>query len=115
MKREQFLLNKLAEECVEVAQRALKQVQYGANQVQKGNEVKDGIAPPNEEAGLTNAQRLLNEIVDFAILVDLLHDAKQLPEPPGDFEERKKAKIEKMNKYLAFSRSLGEINGDWTI
>lgn len=117
MRREQFLLNKLAEECAEVAQRALKQVQYGADQVQKGNEVKDGVAPPSGEAGLTNRQRLVNELIDMTIICELLEDAGQLAPPPTgfDYDDIKAKKIEKMNKYLAFSRSLGEIDGDWTI
>jgi hypothetical protein len=117
VKREQFLLNKLAEECAEVAQRALKQVQYGANQIQKGNEVKDGVAPPSGKAGLSNRQRLTNELVDLAIIYELLEEAGQLAPPPAGFEydDIKAKKIEKTNKYLSFSRSLGEIDGDWAI
>ncbi len=115
MNRNQFLLTKLAEECAEVAQRALKQIQFGAQQIQTGSEVKDGTAAPVKEAGLTNAQRLFNEIVDFVIIVDLLYDANQLPDPNIDFDEEKKNKIERLNKYLAFSRQLGEFDGDWTI
>lgn len=115
MTKEQFLLLKLAEECQEVAKRAIKQIQFGADQVWKGGEVKDGVAP--KEAGLTNAQRLLNELADLAVIAQLLGEAEQLPVPPIDdeFEELISKKVEKLNKYLAYARSLGQIDGDWTI
>lgn len=117
MNRNQFLLTKLSEECAEVMQRALKQIQYGAEQIQTSGEVKGGVGAPVEEAGLTNAQRLLNELIDMCIIVELLEDAGQLPPPPKGYEydDKKTAKVEKINKYLAFFRQLGEINGDWTI
>lgn len=117
MNRNQFLLTKLAEECAEVSQRALKQIQYGAQQIQTGSEVKDGVAAPVEEAGLTNAQRLYKEVEDFAVIIDLLFDAGQLPDfiPNHNWVKTREKKIEKLNKYLAFSRKLGEIDGDWTI
>jgi len=94
--REQFLLVKLAEECNEVAQRALKQAQYGANEAQKGNP--------------TNSARLRDEILDFSIIVNLLHDAGEFYLWGEDeFEEAKVAKIEKMRKSLTYSQSLGMI------
>jgi NTP pyrophosphatase (non-canonical NTP hydrolase) len=116
MTREQFLLIKLTEECAEVAQRALKQIQFGANQIQKGNEVKDGVAPSDKEAGLTNAQRLKNELTDLYVMVNLLQLAGQLsPTTSREFKIAKQRKVEKLNKYLAFSRQQGEIDGDWII
>lgn len=116
MTREQFLLLKLAEECQEVAQRAIKQIQFGAHQIQKGNEVKDGVSAPDKEAGLTNGQRLDNELIDLIVIADLLRTSGQIPRTTlAEFQIAQAAKIEKMNKYIAFSRQLGELDGDWTI
>lgn len=113
MTREKFLLLKLIEECAEVAQRASKQIQFGAQETQgKGSPSKD----PSPDTQLTNAQRLLGEIIDFAVIVDLLYDAKQIPDSSEvDFDQAKETKIAKLNKYLAYSRQLGEIGGDWTV
>jgi hypothetical protein len=117
MTREQFLLIKLSEECAEVAQRALKQIQFGVHQIQKAGEVHGGSGAPEKEAGLTNGERLREELTDLYVMVNLLQSAGQIPPTNGikEFRAAKKAKVEKMNKYLAFSRSKGEIDGDWTI
>lgn len=116
MTRNQFLLTKLAEECAEVSQRALKQIQFGATQIQKGNEVKDGTAPPDKEVGLTNAQRLSNELLDLAFICDLLEAEGQLVRfTDEEIETARERKTDRLNKYLEFSRSLGEIDGDWKI
>jgi hypothetical protein len=119
MNRNQFLLMKLAEECNEVAKRALKQAQFGANEKQS----TDGLYDPDKssylkpEAQQTNAERTTGELVDIAILCELLEEAKQLVPPPApfDFDQIKATKISKMNKYLALSRAEGQIDGDWTI
>jgi hypothetical protein len=115
MTKEQFLLNKLAEECAEVAQRAIKSVQFGSQQVWKQGEVAGGRADiPNE--GLNNAQRLTSELIDLAIISGLLGELGAISPPTEtEFEEMEKMKIAKLNKYLAFSRELGTIDGDWTI
>jgi hypothetical protein len=116
MTKEQFLLNKLAEECAEVAQRAIKSVQFGSQQVWKQGEVAGGrVDIPNE--GLNNAQRLTSELIDLSIIAGLLERLGAISAPPTrlEFEEMEKMKITKLNKYLAFSRELGTIDGDWTI
>lgn len=116
MTREQFILLKLSEECAEVSQRAIKQIQFGAHQIQKGNEVKDGVAAPDKEAGLTNGQRLDNELTDLIIMADLLRAAGQIPSTTvAEFQIARAAKIERLNKYIAFSRQMGELDGEWTI
>ena len=115
MNKEQFLLMKLAEECAEVAQRAIKSMQYGSQQVWKGGEVPGGIGP--SDAGLNNAQRLTNELTDLTVMCELLEELGAITPPPQEFEfeKTKQAKIAKLNKYLAFSRELGALDGDWTI
>lgn len=116
MTREQFILLKLAEECQEVAQRAIKQIQFGANQIQRGTEVKGGTPAPDKEAGLTNGQRLNNELTDLSVMVNLLRLAGQLPwVSTAEFQAAKEKKVEKLNKYVEFSRQLGELDGDWKV
>src|SRR6266404_63099 len=105
----QFYLIKLAEECDEVSHRALKQTQFGAEQVQKGDEVKDGVAPPNKEAGLTNRQRLTNELKDLATTVKLLVDLGEIEDTfetatEAEFEAWETEKKTKIQKYLKYSQ-----------
>jgi NTP pyrophosphatase (non-canonical NTP hydrolase) len=56
MTKQQFLLLKLSEECMEVAQRASKQIQFGKDEVQK-DQLK------------TNQARLKDELLDLFALV----------------------------------------------
>ncbi len=106
----QFYLTKLAEECQEVAQRALKSMQFGAEQIQKGNEVKDGVAPPDRETGLTNRQRLSNELDDLQAVVFVLQDMKEVNvDTLEDFNAYVLAKRQNIKKYLAYSQELGMV------
>ncbi len=94
--REQFLLVKLAEECDEVSQRALKQAQYGAQEAQEGNP--------------TNSERLRDEILDLVAIVSLLQQSREIQAwSRAEFTKRKAAKLVKMGKSLAYSQSLGMI------
>jgi hypothetical protein len=95
--REQFLLVKLAEECAEVAQRAIKQIQFGKLEVQTGQQ-------------LTNAERLKQELIDLRNIVRLLQFYKEVPEIT-EVEEINAliAKRNKLQKYLKLSAELGEL------
>jgi len=95
--REQFLLVKLAEECQEVAQRALKQAQYGAQEAQEGNP--------------TNSERLRDEVLDFSVILNLLYESGEIRSwSSSEFKKAKAAKLVKMGKSLAYSQSLGLIS-----
>ncbi len=95
MNKQQFLLLKLAEECMEVAQRASKHIQFGPNEIQK-------------DQSLTNSQRLKNELLDlYAVVGLLLDEGEPLSFTPKEYKQGKKAKLEKLNKYLKHSHSLG--------
>jgi NTP pyrophosphatase (non-canonical NTP hydrolase) len=97
MNKQQFLLLKLAEECSEVAQRALKQIQFGKDEVQK-DQLK------------CNSERLRDEITDLNILVHLLQKESEIPSlTRREFKTTKKKKMEKLQKYLDLSRSLGQL------
>ena len=93
----QFYLLKLAEECAEVAQRASKQMQFGAAEIQKDQE-------------LTNAQRLRGELNDLLVVVGQLACMDELPhENMSQWTDAMNSKREKLAKYLAYSQSLGMV------
>lgn len=92
MNRKQYLLCKLAEEASEVAQIALKTQQFGLDEVYE----KD-----------SNRTRCHGELNDLLTVVDMLNDE-------FDFgfvrdTSSREHKETKMNKYYAYSVSLGEI------
>ncbi len=69
MNLEQYLLVSLAEECAEVAQRATKALRFGLGERQPGQ-------------SMTNAVRLVDELDDLCILVDMLRAHGYIPTPP---------------------------------
>jgi hypothetical protein len=96
MDTEQFLLIKLAEECQEVAQRALKMAQFGSDEVQKGQDQ-------------TNAERLYGELDDLNGIT-LLLDEETTGFTYTPSLVAIEAKAEKVAKYRALSEKLGRVN-----
>lgn len=97
MKLTQFLLLKLMEECDEVSQRASKQIQFGKFEIQT-------------KQNLTNAERLKLELIDLFAVVKLLQAAGEIPELDDvDLDKAIEEKKQKMQKYLGYSRKLGEL------
>jgi hypothetical protein len=96
--REQFLLHKLAEEAVEVAQRAHKSISFGHDEVQDGQ-------------CLTNAERLRDEIADFITLMAMTMEETYhiAPYAPGEGRAASEAKRYKVNKYYEYSILLGRV------
>ena len=90
MTRQQYLLVKLAEEGIEVAQRATKATTFGIDQVQK-------------DQPLTNRERLIGEFTDLLAIMRMLG----LPTEPN--EEAIAKKIEKVESYMALSIELGTV------
>lgn len=97
MTKEQFLLLKLAEECMEVAQRASKQIQFGKEEIQKGQLS-------------TNAERLKGELLDLFVIVKMLEETDQISTIAYDeFEQAYKDKKQKLQKYLDLSKTLNQL------
>ena len=101
----QFYLTKLAEECNEVAQRALKQVQFGKNQTQAKDYLffaEDRSKEITPTMLLTNAQRLRQELNDLLASVETLELLGEIPVVnPDDLIKavaEKQAKVEKYKK-----------------
>jgi NTP pyrophosphatase (non-canonical NTP hydrolase) len=95
MTYKQFLLGKIAEECNEVAQRALKAQQFGLDEVQQG-QVFD------------NTERLREELIDLVIVVSMLEKATSdslMAPTPQEID----TKIKKVMKYLSLSQALGQV------
>lgn len=97
MTKQQFLLMKLAEECAEVAQRAIKQIQFGRLEVQEGQE-------------LSNGQRLTNELLDLEIIKDLLEAEFEIPGwTYSQYREATEKKKIRLQKYLYLSAQLKQL------
>lgn len=93
----QFLLLKLAEECSEVAQRAIKQIQFGKLEIQ-------------HDQFFTNCERLKQELLDLYAIAAMLEEIQELPEITfGEEAEAFERKRKKLQKYLDYSAQLGQI------
>lgn len=93
----QYLLTKLAEECSEVSQMALKCQHFGLHEMQTGLTV-------------TNKQRLHGEINDILGVISMLNT-----ECGFEFKENPVAiiqKAEKVSKYREYSKSLGLVEDE---
>jgi NTP pyrophosphatase (non-canonical NTP hydrolase) len=95
MKLIDHLLIILAEECAEVAQRATKAARFGDTEIQPGQ-------------GLTNAQRIMDELEDVRVVVELLREEGVLSLGPinSDRFEAKKAKV---IKFIEYARQCGQL------
>jgi len=91
----QFLLTKLAEECNEVAQQALKSQQFGLEEIY-------------QPIGKSNAERLFEELNDLWAIVNMLNAKTNLNFYPD--EDMIQAKMKKVKKYYEYSRSLGNVS-----
>lgn len=95
MTHNEHLLTILAEECVEVAQRATKALRFGLSEVQTGQ-------------ALNNSERIARELEDLVALVELCQVHALLPFLD---RERIEAKKQKVATYLAYSRDCGTLAG----
>lgn len=94
MTRTDHLLTCLAEECMEVAQRVTKALRFGLEEVQPGQD-------------LTNAERICQEFQDLIAVYSMLGGSGVLPFPD---EAQAKKKLEKVEKFLAYSDQQGRLS-----
>lgn len=104
MNKEQFLLLKIAEECTEIAQRALKTAQFGLDEVQNGQDK-------------TNKSRLLEEIGDLLGVLDVFSDEIYPDHGDNLFHSyeltlSRAAKPNRIRKYMKLSQELGKVDED---
>lgn len=87
----------LMEECAEVAHRASKQLRFGSDEVQPGQD-------------LSNRQRLREEILDMFACVEFLVDSGQIGFiSREDIRVHLMHKREKINRMLALSQKQGRL------
>lgn len=98
----QYYLNKLAEECAEVAQCVHKQMIFGKENRRP--------VPKSEDDSLSNAQRLRKEVNDLLGTLHVLLDIGELPEiSPWELLEAVNEKRQKMAKYLDLAQRIGTV------
>jgi len=85
----EHLLTVLTEECAEVAQRACKVARFGLTEIQPGQ-------------GDNNKRRLERELADLLATAELLGLTIR--------DEDKAAKIEKLKKFMNYSREIGTLS-----
>lgn len=97
MNREEHLLTRAMEECAELTQRLSKAQVFGMEEVQP-----DQLANPDL---LNNRARIVAEFADLLGVMRMLNIPEfRVPESMID------AKIEKVEKYLAYSRAIGKLS-----
>jgi len=94
MSKEQFLLNKLAEEASEIVQIALKTAQFGMNE-------------KHPEKTETNRERIFAELNDLLAVVDELNEFHDFGFEPNWLA--KVGKRQRMIEYMEYSQMLGKV------
>jgi hypothetical protein len=99
MKADQYHLCKIAEECNEVAQRALKAQQFGLGEIQPGQ-------------NLNNLERLVGEFHDLFVTFDNFMEScgQAMSTIPDD--QFSSDRLTKMRKFLLLSKTLGQVDED---
>lgn len=95
LNRTEHLLSCLAEECTEVGQRVSKALRFGIGEVQPGQP-------------LTNAERIVGEIVDLFAVVEML-DAEGILHT-GDHRAQIAAKKDKIEKFMRYAEKQGALS-----
>lgn len=94
MTREEHLLIILAEECSEVIKEVAKAFRFGLDDKEPGQDK-------------TNRQRIAIEFNDLSAVVKMCIDSKILNEEEFIVDKQIDAKIQKVEKYLEYSKSVG--------
>lgn len=93
----QHLLVKAAEECNEIAQRAIKAARFGLDEIQPGQM-------------LNNAERLVDEYLDLVVVLQILDGAGYINIPHlDDASAQLDAKRRRLAKYYAYSQQRGQV------
>ena len=100
MNRTEHLLTQLGEECAEVAQRASKPARFGLLEVQDA---------PENVGHLNNSERIIVEYADVLAVVEMLADEGHLVINHETLALLKKAKKEKVEKYLLYAAKVGTL------
>jgi NTP pyrophosphatase (non-canonical NTP hydrolase) len=97
LNKEEYLLTLITEECGEVIQCVTKALRFGLQDVK-----------PDQP--LNNAERLVEELRDLAVILDLLRESSRpFREAMAEYEDKIKRgeKAQRVSQYMHLSRSLG--------
>lgn len=99
MTEREYLLTCLAEECMEVAQRAMKAQRFGLDETQR-------------EHPLDNAARIRLELADLFGTLELLEEREVMwiRADSAEFQANMNLKKVKLKKYMDYSRDLGTLH-----
>lgn len=100
MQPDQYHLCKIAEECTEVAQRALKAQQFGLGEVQPGQD-------------FDNLERLMDEFHD--LFTTFQNFCALVGSDPIPNETKKGVRLRKMDKFLQLSKDLKQVDETTTL
>jgi hypothetical protein len=93
----EHLLVKLMEECAEVSQRASKSMNFGDNEKEPGQDLK-------------NCERLRLEVNDLLTVIAMIDGTKSLPSNrKGEAATHTENKIAKIYKFRKYSEKLGMV------
>jgi len=95
MNRAEHLLTILSEECNEIGQRASKALRFGATEMQPGQD-------------LTNAQRIVAELIDLMAVTEMLIEEGVIV-VPASTAAAKAAKRAKVERFLLYSAQCGTL------
>lgn len=97
MTETEHLLSCLAEECAEVGQRVSKALRFGLREVQPGQ-------------GLSNAERIMGEVLDIYAVIEMLEEADILPARAfRAADEAMRLKKQRVRHYMEYARAQGTI------
>jgi hypothetical protein len=97
VKRHEYLLVCLAEECAEVTHRISKALRFGLKEIQPGQ-------------GRTNEQRIYDEIADLYAVLEILEEWGVLkPRAFTETDAAMRAKKIKVEKFMDYSREQGTL------
>jgi hypothetical protein len=97
MNQDEYLYNKLSEECAEVSQRVSKILCFGADEIQ-----------PKQDQ--TNMERLRFEVDDVLAMIRMLENARLLIRRSQEqLDEHFRYKAAKVEKYMQYSIQLGRM------
>jgi RNA-splicing ligase RtcB len=91
----EYLMDQIAEECAEIAQRAMKANRFRLEEIQEGQFE-------------SNSERLIRELNDLFATIELAGEENWLPQQIVN-RDMIEAKKEKLRKYMFYSRDLGTL------
>lgn len=101
MNKQEYLLNKLSQECIEVAKEISKALEFGLEDIYLEYN-------PNKPQ-LSNKERIEHELNDLLGTLDLILKEKMLTERTITCQTGRTNKIKKIIKYMKYSRTTGAL------